>query len=100
MMTKEKKQQIINALAERVGDFYCPICHHNSFAFLDGYFVDVIQNRYDGMQISGKILPSVIVVCNHCGHIDKFSLGVLGLLEGASNKFDDLKNSENKGLEE
>lgn len=37
------------------------------------------------MEIGGKMIPSVILVCGNCGHIDKFSLGVLGLMEVEDN---------------
>ena len=30
---------------------------------------------------SEKIIPSVMLVCNNCGHMDRFSLGVLGFME-------------------
>lgn len=81
MMNEEKKKQIINALSQRVSSFVCPICHQSKYTFVDGYTVDPVQEDYKGMQLGGKIMPSVMLVCNNCGHIDRFSLGVLGLME-------------------
>lgn len=81
MMTEEKKRQVANALAMRTGNIVCPICRQSKYTLLDGYFVDVIQDKYQGMQLGGRLLPSVILVCNNCGHLESFSLGVLGLLD-------------------
>lgn len=48
---------------------------------LDGYFVDVIQDKYQGMQLGGRLLPSIMLVCNNCDHLESFSLVALGLME-------------------
>lgn len=80
MMNEESKKEIIAALNQRIGKLECPICHHLEYTFLDGYFVDTVQDDYKAMRLGGRMLPSVVLVCNHCGHIDKFSLGVLGLM--------------------
>lgn len=85
-MTEEKKRQIANALSIRTGNFVCPICHQSRYTLLDGYFVDVIQDKYQGMQLGGRLLPSVMLVCNNCGHLESFSLGVLGLMESEEIK--------------
>lgn len=95
-MNEEKKQQIISALTRRVGSFVCPICHQSQFMFVDGYTVDSIQNDYKAVQLGGRFIPSVMLVCNHCGHIDRFSLGVLGLME----KDERLKESNTQGEQE
>ena len=94
MMTEEKKRQIANALTMRVGNIVCPICHQTKYTLLDGYFVDVIQDKYQGMQLGGRLLPSVMLVCNQCGHLENFSLGVLGLME-SEEKIED-NDRENK----
>lgn len=80
MMKEESKKEVIAALYQRIGKLECSMCHHSEYTFLDGYFVDVVQDDYKTMRLGGRMLPSVVFVCNHCGHIDKFSLGVLGLM--------------------
>lgn len=80
-MDEETKKQIINALSQKVGSFVCPICHQSKYSFVDGYTVDAVQEDYKVIQLGGRLIPSVILVCNNCGHIDRFSLGVLGLIE-------------------
>ena len=71
----------------------CPICHQSKYSFVDGYSVDIIQQQYKGLQLGGRIMPKVILVCNNCGHIDSFSLGVLGLMEDNADDTDE----SNKG---
>ena len=80
-MTEEKKKKIANALATRIEKLFCPICHHQKYTLLDGYFIDSIQEDYREMRLDSKRLPSIILVCNNCGHLDSFSLGVLSLIE-------------------
>lgn len=80
-MDKETKRQIINALSKRVESFVCPMCHQSKYSFVDGYTVDAVQEDYKNIQLGGRLIPSVMLVCNNCGHIDRFSLGVLGLID-------------------
>ena len=84
-MNEEKKKQIIDVLSRRVSGFACPICHQAKYSLIGGYSVDTVQKDYKGMEIGGIMIPSVILVCGNCGHIDKFSLGVLGLMEVEDN---------------
>lgn len=81
MMTEEKKRQIVKALSQRVNSIVCPICHQSKYSFVDGYTIDPVQDDYKAVQLGGKFIPSVMLVCNNCGHIDRFSLGVLGLMD-------------------
>jgi hypothetical protein len=81
MMTEEKKRQIVKALSQRVSSIVCPICHQSKYSFIDGYTIDPVQDDYKAVQLGGKIIPSIMLVCNNCGHIDRFSLGVLGLMD-------------------
>lgn len=80
-MNEKKKKQIVDVLNQRVGGFVCPICHQAKYTFIDGYTLDLLQDDYQGLNLGGKMVPSVMLVCGNCGHIDKFSLGALGLME-------------------
>lgn len=81
MMTEEKKRQIVRVLSQRVSSVVCPICHQSKYSFVDGYTIDPVQDDYKAVKLGGKIIPSIMLVCNNCGHIDRFSLGVLGLMD-------------------
>lgn len=53
-----------------------------------------IQEHLGGLVIGGPAIPEIVVVCSHCGHILKFSAGVLGLLsEKKEEKAEDKKDS-------
>lgn len=83
-ISKEEKQRIIetiqNKLKERQRNLICPICGNNGFILAEGYAQDGLQEELVGLMIGGPSIPVVIVVCNHCGNVIRFSLGVLGLL--------------------
>ncbi len=79
-ISNEKKQEIIKALEERGAKLPCPRCGNNSFNLLDGYFNQTIQTNLKGMTLGGPSIPSVVVVCNRCGHLSQHALGTLGLL--------------------
>ena len=81
MMNEERKRLIVKVLSQRVSSIVCPICHQSKYSFVDGYTIDPVQDDYKAVQLGGKIIPSVMLVCNNCGHIDRFSLGVLGLMD-------------------
>lgn len=79
-MDEDKKKKIADELANRVGILECPICHQSRYTLIDGFFVDMLQEDYKVINLVGRKLPTILLVCNHCGHIDKFSLGVLGFM--------------------
>lgn len=87
-MDEETKKQIINALTKRVESFVCPMCHQSKYSFVDGYTVDAVQKDYKNIRLGGRLIPSVMLVCNNCGHIDRFSLGVLGLIDQGEQQQD------------
>ena len=82
MMTEEKKRIIADALSRRLGKLVCPMCHQSRYTLIDGYVSDPIQDDYKKVVLGARMIPSVMLVCNHCGHIDRFALGVLGFIEG------------------
>ena len=81
MMTEEKKKQIADALSKRIGIIVCPMCHQSKYTLIDGFIGEQIQDDYKKIVLGRRMIPSVMLVCNQCGHIDKFALGVLGLME-------------------
>ena len=80
----ETKQKIIETiqqrLKERQRNLICPLCGNNGFVLAEGYTQDALQNELTGLILGGPSIPVVIVVCNHCGYVIRFSLGILGLL--------------------
>jgi len=94
MMTEEKKRQIADALSKRLGNIVCPMCHQSQYTLVDGYVSEPVRDDYKKVILGGRVIPSVMLVCNHCGHIDRFALGVLGLMENENTEH----NKEGNGI--
>ncbi len=87
MISPQNKKRILEAIVNRVPQLECPMCHHQQFTIADGYVVDSIQDDYKNIILGGrKMIPSILLVCTHCGFISKHSLGVLGLLDNKENE--------------
>lgn len=80
----DKSQKIIDALYKRCGEQSCIKCQSKSFMLLDGMLNHSVQSFESGL--ATKLLPAACVICNHCGYIDQYSLGVLGMLPSDSEK--------------
>lgn len=80
MLKDDEKRRIIDVLNQRIGQIYCPICHKGHFSFVDGYSSNVLGDNYHDINLGGRILPYVMLVCDNCGFISQHALGALGLL--------------------
>lgn len=87
---EETKKKIIESLnkklQERGRSLVCPACGNNNFILADGFSNDLLQDQPGGLVIGGPAIPEIVVVCNHCGHVLKFSAGLLGLLPEKKDK--------------
>lgn len=99
-MSEEEKMKIAKALSQKLGNIVCPICHQSRYTLLDGYFASTVQKGYKGLELGGRVLPSVMLVCNNCGHLDNFSLGVLGLMDAEDNNENQTKGVGQKMAEQ
>lgn len=81
ILTKEQSDLVIKTLQERGVTMPCPRCGNNSFTLQDGYFSQTVQSSQTNVVLGGQILPSVMVICNKCGYMSQYALGVLGLME-------------------
>ncbi|MBQ6605119.1 MAG: hypothetical protein IIX17_05915 [Tidjanibacter sp.] len=79
-LTDIEKENIVNKLNERIKSIHCPMCHNSHFIIADGYFNHMLQVDLSQIQIGGPNIPSVAIICNHCGYISFHALGALGLL--------------------
>jgi hypothetical protein len=85
MLSQEKKQEIIRILNERIQVLTCPMCHQHSFIIADGYFNNTIQDNLKSINLGGSSIPTIAIVCSHCGFVSQHALGALGLLPSDSN---------------
>jgi transcription elongation factor Elf1 len=77
-----QKEVIKQRLEERITTFECPICHDSKheFALGGGYFANDLQQNLTRRQMGGTSIPTIPVICKHCGFVAEFAVGALGLL--------------------
>ena len=79
-LSEEEKRKIANTLSSKIPSIVCPMCHHNNFFILDGYFNIPINANINEMVIGGTSIPIIGIVCANCGFISNHALGAIGLL--------------------
>lgn len=87
--SKGREKEILEAM-EKVGLLnLCPICRQNKFQLQTGYFLNVIQQDIENVELGGNVIPTVVLICLNCGFVSQHSLGVLGLLSKSESEEDD-----------
>ena len=59
----------------------CPFCGGQKYTTVSQYANIVVNDNFEGLEL-GTTIPSGIIVCENCGHIEFFALGALGMLKG------------------
>lgn len=78
---KKIKDNLSKKLQEMGRSLVCPTCGSGNFILADGFTNDLLQDSIsENLVIGGSRIPEIVLVCNHCGHIMKYSAGILGLL--------------------
>ena len=85
-MKDEERFRLISELNKRIGSFTCPICHKGQFKFVDSYSSNPLSDDYTTLNLGGKMIPYVMLVCDNCGFISQHALGTLGVLPQQSEK--------------
>lgn len=91
-MSKYNPNEFIVALTKKLKGKQVPTCSYcggNKFTSTDKFATILIGDEVSGISL-GPNIPSGMVVCENCGHIEFFALGSLGLLNGSEGK-DDVK---------
>lgn len=57
----------------------CSFCGGNSFTIPEEICSVILSKSLNSMQL-GVSMPSGMLICSRCGHIEFFALGALGLL--------------------
>jgi DNA-directed RNA polymerase subunit RPC12/RpoP len=78
--TRKKIQDSLNSkLQEKDRKIACPVCGNLKFILADGFTRDSLQDDVNAYLVGGPEIPEIVLVCSHCGHILKFSAGILGI---------------------
>lgn len=73
-------QKDIAILKERTGDdFNCPICKHDTFGIVPGFFRHITQHDEREINLGGPSINTLMLICGHCGYILEFAISVLHL---------------------
>jgi hypothetical protein len=83
---EQNKQAIVNALTARVAQLKCPICGNASLTLGGGFFAHDLQHDLSKRQMGGMNIPTVPIICSHCGYVMEFAAGTLGLLPKSDDK--------------
>ena len=80
-MEKYNNQKFGSALTAKINGkvVVCPVCGGIHFNVPEQMANVIIGDSFEGIQI-GQSIPSGMLICNNCGHIEFFALGALGLL--------------------
>ena len=81
-MKKYNNQEFIDTVMKRIRKNAfptCPYCGGNSFSTPEQFASIIAGNELPGINL-GVSIPSGMVICKNCGHIEFFALGALGLL--------------------
>ena len=86
--TKNKiKSNLEKKIKARGKNLACPICGNNGFILADGFVNETLQDGVGtGLIVGGPSIPTAVVICNNCGHVMKFSAGVLELIPKAKEE--------------
>lgn len=81
-MRKFESQEFLKALDERTKGHAiptCPFCGGSAFTVSSQVAKVIIGENIDEISI-GSTIPSGVIVCKKCGHLNFFAIGALGML--------------------
>lgn len=77
-MIEDEKKEIVDLLKSKKIRNKCISCDGMRFTLIDGYFRPFMYNDMNTKRNEVTInIPQVCVVCNNCGFIMSYSLGIL-----------------------
>ena len=87
-MKKYNSKEFIEAISKKMNGNKvpkCPYCGGQKFTTPTQFASIVVGNDLSEMSL-GKSLPAGMVICEKCGHIEFFALGLMGLLSKEDSK--------------
>lgn len=78
--TPEQQRRIKQVILARVApEGRCPLCRHNDWAVAEGPVRLAVGQPFAGWAATGSEIPSVAIICEHCGNTLILNALVLGL---------------------
>lgn len=87
---KDVKERLVKAIQEKTGGQKpCSICGRQQWSVSTQFTAVTVSNDPRAIQLGGTILPSVPIICSHCGNTHFLNLLVLGFTDLAELKIDE-----------
>jgi hypothetical protein len=79
---KSDKQRFLDILINRGVTLRCSKCKSEEFTLLDDYIIEEVWPmdhplEYAETSTQKVLIPSVVIMCNNCGHMDHHAVGIL-----------------------
>lgn len=87
-MSQEEKERVVLAIQKKIPSLKCPMCAHTNFVLVEGYLPQSLSAKPASVNLGGSIIPSVGIICTHCGFLSQHALGPLGIMENPSSHGD------------
>lgn len=82
-MSKYNSDVFLGRLNKKIGGTTfspCPFCGSRDFSSVDKLASVLIGDDVDSLNL-GPSIPCGMVICQKCGHVNMFALGILGMLD-------------------
>lgn len=77
--TKDFRSKVLNALQEKKTKPKCEICDQNTWSVVDQPASLLIPDQSGAASRPPQNIPCAALICNHCGNVRFFMLGILGV---------------------
>lgn len=81
LLTTEERQDILAALLEKGANKPCSRCGHCTHTLLAACTNHSLFDYAIKLSYGGASIPCVATVCNNCGYLAQYAMGLLGLLK-------------------
>ena len=88
-MSKYNPESFIDSIKNKTNNklLRCPFCQGTQFTTTEDFATILIGNDFSSITL-GSSIPSGMIICQNCGHIDFFALGILNLLNNSKEEGD------------
>ena len=79
------QKKLIKRISSKTHHLICPYCGYEKFTTTKSLAAILTGEEINNLTI-GSYIPSGMLICEKCGHIEFFALGVLGMNDNQQNE--------------
>ena len=79
------KKTLIERINNKIRHLVCPYCGGEKFTTTKSLAAILIGEEIENLSLNSYV-PSGMLICEKCGHIEFFALGALGMIENKQNE--------------